>query len=363
MTAQQRLYMPDTIVAGLPNTLHWSDAPLNHQEWHVFPFPQPLGQPPLSDSLVCKELEAALVRTEGGVTQTAMQIKNMPSQDRLRRIRRCVTLFQNLAAYGSPDGAGVATVAHGAPANHTIHTCRPVGHRLELPSRWQQAKVLDKLFPWFVVHDRRTPAAMTSEPSVQDEVHAQIIEPLNMLLETRYVSSAGQATHNLFYPQWGRSCPRAHRNPGSNTNAGFPDFLLYIGSERNQNTAIIEVKTWWAYPNSDLTSIFSTQVAARGSGAFTWGANETPSTLLKQLWGELYFFGADWGACTNGQKIFIFIKTDRNELTLSEFHDFHDNPLVHKALLGMCFASIDQRGGARYITESLCPLQNRESLW
>jgi hypothetical protein len=84
---------------------------------------------------------------------------------------------------------------------------------------------------------------MTSEPAVQDEVHVQIIKALNMLLEvcilsftsrivwtkahfqTRYPTNAGhQAAQTLFYPQWGRSCLKAHHTPGEKTNASFPDF-------------------------------------------------------------------------------------------------------------------------------------------
>ncbi|KAF8494288.1 hypothetical protein JB92DRAFT_3126985 [Gautieria morchelliformis] len=233
LNQQRRLYMPEVIVAG-PNALNWRDAPLPHQEWHAFPFPQPLGNPPLSRSLKCKKLEAALIKTEHGVTQTAGQIMDMPREDRLRCVRRSDTLFHNLVAYGSPDGPGVPTVVppgHAATNVPRIHTGRCVGVTVGLPSRQQQANVLDKLFPWFVMHERRSPAAMTSEPAVQDEVHVQIIELLNLVLESRYESNVGQAPQTLFYPQWGRSCPKAHRTPGVKTNAGFPDFLLYMGSQ------------------------------------------------------------------------------------------------------------------------------------
>ncbi|KAF8499492.1 hypothetical protein JB92DRAFT_3124809 [Gautieria morchelliformis] len=205
--------------------------------------------------------------------------------------------------------------------------------------------------------------AMTSEPSVQDEVHAQIIEPLNMLLETRYQNTAGQTPQTHFYPQWGRSCPKAHRTPGQKTNAGFPDFLLYVGPRQRTHVAIIEVKTWWAYSDDVFASIFSTATARRGSGVFDWSEDEQQVTLLKQLWGELYFFQAQWGACTNGRKIVIFVRTGRNELTLSEIHNFDGDPSVHRALIGMCFAAIDEAAGLRFVTDSVCPAQDRESLW
>jgi hypothetical protein len=66
--------------------------------------------------------------------------------------------------------------------------------------------------------------------------------------------------------------------------------------------------------------------------------------------------------CTNGSKVIIFAKTLQNELTLSELHNL-DDPQVHKALLGMCFASIDDKLGSCFVMESLCPHQQRESMW
>jgi hypothetical protein len=87
-------------------------------------------------------------------------------------------------------------------------------------------------------------------------------------------------------------------------------------------------------------------------------------TWALQLWGELYFFQTNWGACTNGRRVFIFAKTSETELTLSELHDF-DDPDLHQALLGMCCASIDEkeRGEGQWIRNRLCPSAHRESHW
>ncbi|KAF8503190.1 hypothetical protein JB92DRAFT_2970797 [Gautieria morchelliformis] len=358
---QRLLYMPDLIVVGLPHALQWQDAPLIQQQWHQFPFPAPLGGAQLR--LVCKRLEPAVVRTGNGVTKTAAQVENMPLAEQLWSVRRCRSLWQNLVVYSLPNGPGVAkpAIVPGLPL--TIHTGQGFGGSVPFPGAREQAQALDRLFPWFVAHHRRKPVAMTSEPSVQDEVHAQIIEPLNMLLETRYSNTAGQAPQTPFYPQWGRSCPKAHRNPGDKTNAGYPDFLLYQNPRQRQHGAIMEVKTWWAYPDDDFTSIFSTIAAQRGSGFFDWTSDKRPAKLLKQLWGELYFFQANWGACTNGRKIVIFIRTGQNELTLSEIHDFDGDASVHRALIGMCFAAIDEGAGLRFVSHTLCPVQDRESLW
>jgi hypothetical protein len=53
----------------------------------------------------------------------------------------------------------------------------------------------------------------------------------------------------------------------------------------------------------------------------------------------------------------------RDELVLSNIHDFAEDPTVHKALIGMCFAAIDEKAGSRFVTDSLCPAQHRESTW
>ncbi|KAF8482312.1 hypothetical protein JB92DRAFT_3035463 [Gautieria morchelliformis] len=353
------LYMPDQIVAGLPQALQWQDAPLIQQQWHQFPFPAPLDFPaPLGGrqlSLACKRLEPAVIRTEGGVTKTAGQVENMPFGERLWYVRRCRSLWQNLVVYSLPNGPGVRTPGDAPPQPLTIHTGRGIGNSAPFPSGRQQAAVLDSLFAWFVAHNRRKPVAMTSEPSVQDEVHVQIIEPLNMLLATRYLNTAGQPPQTQFI--------LTHRNPGQQTNAGFPDFLLYQSPRQWEHAAIIEVKTWWAYPDNVFTGIFSTAGAQTGSGVFNWAAPLQPGTLLKQLWGELHFFRANWGACTNGRKIVIFVRSAKNELTLSEIHNFDGDASVHRALVGMCFAAIDEAVGSRFVPDSVCPAQDRESLW
>jgi hypothetical protein len=185
-----RLYMPDAIVAGLPGALGPQDAPLAPIPWHQFPLPQPLGTP-LPNSLRCKPLQKAEVSTRPhGHTATALQVKNLPPDEQLCVVRRCRPMWDNLIDYCDLGGQGVPTVAppQAVQIRPTIHTyrglslnCTRVAPRL--PDALQQAHVIDRLFGWFIGHAQRKPAAMTSEPSVQDEVHAQIIEPLNMLLE------------------------------------------------------------------------------------------------------------------------------------------------------------------------------------
>ncbi|KAF8510493.1 hypothetical protein JB92DRAFT_3144381 [Gautieria morchelliformis] len=372
---RHRLYMPNAIVAGLPDALGPQDAPLPPNRWHQFPFPQPLTRrDPLPDSLTCSPLHReGHVRTgSDGYTTTPTQVRRgLLGHQQLRLVRRCIPMWDNLIDYCDPNGTGVPIVAppQVAQIRPTIHTCLgpmdPMGrpYTQPLPDAFQQADVIDRLFGWFIGHALRKPAAMTSEPSVQDEVHAQIIEPLNMLLETRYISGnpLGPGRNIPFYPQWGRSCPRAHLTTERN-RAGFPDFILYRSPQRHHHACVMEVKTWWTYSDRAFTDIFSRAATQPTTGIFLWNGDSKTAIMLRQLWGELHFFQTTWGACTNGHKIVIFAKTSQNELTISEVHDF-DEPLLHEALLGMCFASIDEKLGAPFVMDSLCPPQRRESMW
>jgi len=205
---QAVLYLPDLIVAGDEFSLGPHNAPLPLQEWHEFPFPRLFTDSdshsgsqsnsgshsaferlkfPLPIDLVCKRLVGADIRTGVAFTETAAQIKNLPPSQRLHFVRRCRPLWVNLLRYCDPEGPGVATVM---PPNTTLrHGIQPrtstnsVPSALPFPDARQQATALDMLFGWYIVHNGRKPAVMTSEPSVQDEVHAQLIEPLNTLLQ------------------------------------------------------------------------------------------------------------------------------------------------------------------------------------
>ncbi|KAF8510703.1 hypothetical protein JB92DRAFT_3097346 [Gautieria morchelliformis] len=67
--------------------------------------------------------------------------------------------------------------------------------------------------------------------------------------------------------------------------------------------------------------------------------------------------------CTKGRKIVIFVRTGQNELTLSEIQDFDGDASVQRALIGMCFAAIDEAAGLRFVPGCVCPAQDGESLW
>ena len=91
-------------------------------------------------------------------------------------------MWDNLKSYCDPCGTGVVAVV---PTNVPLPSIHTLSHPASLcfPGARQQAIALDALYGWYTAHLRRTPAAMTSEPSIQDEVHAQLLEPLNILLQ------------------------------------------------------------------------------------------------------------------------------------------------------------------------------------
>ena len=119
-------------------------------------------------------------------TNTAADVMNLPVREQLHVVRHCQSLWNNLTIYCYPEGDGVDTVVSpGAQQNpqvpESLNTIS--ASRTPFPDAHQQVNAIDKMFGWYVHHNQRRPAAMTSEPSVQDEVHLQIIEPTNMVLE------------------------------------------------------------------------------------------------------------------------------------------------------------------------------------
>jgi len=104
----------------------------------------------------------------------------MAPQNRLGTLFCCEDLWNNIRTYADPNGLGLL-LPHNVIVLHT--RSNPVQALIPLPSGQTQASAIDALWGWFLAHAMRTPPAMTSEPSVQDEVHTQILEPLNLLLK------------------------------------------------------------------------------------------------------------------------------------------------------------------------------------
>ncbi|KAF8524647.1 hypothetical protein BU17DRAFT_63199 [Hysterangium stoloniferum] len=284
----------------------------------TFPFPDP-GSGQVPAVLQCRELYAAVLRMGISHTAPAETVSNIVTGQRLL-------------------------------APRPFNTWRMVGP-VQTPKASQQVIAINRLSSWFKGHHQRLPPEMTSEPSVQDEVHTQLLNPLNMFLSTRYINSS--SNERTFYPQWGRTCAARAKN-----STAPPDYILIGTPEGGSQCVAFEVKTWWSY---DFGKLFAQEMAepnegplSQNSEEFMWDAQTEECKLLKQLWGQLHFNSCRWGACTNGKFIFVFHKPNNNTLCISPLMHWTD-ARVHQVLLGLCFAALDER---MYLLTSLvkpCP--------
>ncbi|KAJ3558718.1 hypothetical protein NM688_g753 [Phlebia brevispora] len=367
--------------------------PVSAQDGQQFPFPDPprLFRSRLPTSLRCKELRHAPLSSDCvQTTSVPTAVQGLPGVDRLTQLRCSDALWNNLVEYASETGglapppqlaahlAAVNTWSLGALASGT-----GVAERLQLAPGWQQAKAVYGLSGWFSEHMHRPDTVVVnSEPAVQDEVRSQILEPLNLLLQTRcrnrihdaldpgkhWTLPAGQlanAPDSAFYPTWTRSCHASHPEAGRG-RAGFPDFILHTNAAKLSNTAVIETKFFSTFMDSHLQKIYRQDIYNNHTNQFAWNANSLQSKLVRQIWGQLHFFRAQWGFCTNGSMVFAFVNTGQGELTVSPLKSWSD-PTVHKALSGLVFASIDDRNipgnWGISLCDLICPANSRRAVW
>ncbi|KIJ50424.1 hypothetical protein M422DRAFT_65765, partial [Sphaerobolus stellatus SS14] len=314
----------------------------------IFPFDVPRGlllQP--NSQLGCHRLSSAAIRTKRGITNTATQIQALQqSEGKLKYVRSCPSFWGNLVKYASHEQTVTVVnprTAQPNPVLQALNTWRlPVQCRVPLPTREQQAQGLKALAGWYLSHINRATVIpkMNSELSIQGEVLAQIIEPLNCFLKIRYPSLKVEEAE-LGYPQWGRACSEAHLTPGKRNNAGFPDFLLIRSSQKPDHGAIREIKTWWAYHNSDFYDILAASTVSQPGGEFV-DSQTTSAKVLRQLWGQMHFFNCHLGFCTNGKVIILCAKAGPDTIVLSPPKPW-DDPEVHQALIGLGYAGVDMR--------------------
>ncbi|KAF8530412.1 hypothetical protein BU17DRAFT_60143 [Hysterangium stoloniferum] len=333
-----QLYLPHLFYASTPGRLRANQGPANMLR--TFPFPDP-GSGRVPAALQCRELYAAPLRTgPTSHTATVQAVSKLVKEKRLRFIKRAGSLVAHLIEYSKPNGdvpwMGDPQQRPRAPS--PLNTWRMFRSGQILKAS-QQVIAINRLSSWFEGHHQRLPPEMTSEPSVQDEVYIQLLNPLSMLLSTRYINN--NSNERTFYPQWGRTCAAR-----ANNSTAPPDYILIGTPQAGSQCVVFEVKTWWSY---DFLDLFSEDTAepnenpfSKNAGAFNWSARTETCKLLKQLWGQLHFNGCRWGACTNGKLIFVFHKPNDNTLCISPPIGWTD-ARVHQVLLGLCFAALDER--------------------
>ncbi|KAH9925103.1 uncharacterized protein B0H18DRAFT_387942 [Fomitopsis serialis] len=101
-----------------------------------------------------------------------------------------------------------------------------------------------------------------------------------------------------------------------------------------------EVKTSWSYTNKTYRLVTSGDVV-NNDGTFLWDNSLLPVKLMKQIWGEMYYFQCNWGFSTNGSKVMIFVRTGKTELVIGKLMNWEDPDLL-QTMTGLAFASIDE---------------------
>lgn len=179
------LYLPHRFTILTPN-----EFPLHPQQGTVFPFPQPpsLTNMPLPGHVACK----AMCRAPGSTspdskTKIATAVNDMVSNGprALLLVKRSQPLWNKLRRYGS---------AHDVP--HTWQSnVNAAGIPMNQADRQTQAAAIYGLWAWFQGMQRRQNETVTSEPAVQDQVHAQIMEPLDLLLRVCLSATRKNSSH------------------------------------------------------------------------------------------------------------------------------------------------------------------------
>ncbi|KAJ3858472.1 hypothetical protein EV359DRAFT_87701 [Lentinula novae-zelandiae] len=349
--------------------------------------------------------QSSFLHTSESRTKTPTAVQNMhpvlnihhpPQFPRLRKLYRSDTLWGRLKSYGYMDGPlGPRCTTRPPP----VHGALPV---LPLPSREQQINAIHGLWAWHQERcTRPTFIEVESEPAVQDEVKKQLLNPLELLLHTRYPKQLRRFLHNqtpqywqminnnhlpsdgilqelqfdveghgtwLSYPRWGRSTSKSNLGSGQHGKhtAGFSDYALYVRGYKQCIAALYEVKTFWAY---DSTRMYNLSAPSDGTlnntyrerifeelpgdtNVINWHSTSIVVSVLKQIWGQMVYNNADYATWTNGKHVIIFLRTGLDELTVSTHdRDNHhvrrshrwEDPDVLAALFGMCCAAIDSK--------------------
>ncbi|KAK7692414.1 hypothetical protein QCA50_004039 [Cerrena zonata] len=423
--SETRTPPPGKPVLFLPNRLHISSArkisredfPLSSDQSLVLPFPDPLRRPGLGyPELRCKPMHRALISTQDDqTTQSAYRVRNLNPQKLLVNIRRCKTLWSNLKEYacdGMDLGPNADPRLFREDADQRFYSTWNANGTLPIAPEEQQLDAIFGLSAWFNMVADRKEAVVNCEEAVQDEVMIQILQPTNLLAQTRYPNSvgcpldskecettrpkeppstkckkksadktSGDIPTTALMPLWSRSTYAQHVDArikkirkAKGGLAGFPDFL-WTGSLRGGDYGGIgEGKPYWGVTDEALRALFTTEYIRGPDGKIAWLDNSIIGTVVRQIWTELEWFASRWGFLTNGSTIIIFAKPhyDSQELIFSEFQDW-DQDDVHLAMAGLTFATQDTKDIEKNLVDLhgdnedvslvdiLCPLSQRDT--
>ncbi|TCD67825.1 hypothetical protein EIP91_011887 [Steccherinum ochraceum] len=401
----RELYLPERLFTTSPVQVQYPRSDFCIED---LPFPVPPRRflpPSVIPSSRFRPINPMPLRTyDGSLTAQVAPalpkaINDLAQDARLHTLKRSTCLWQNFKNYTEPT-TDVNTWKASLDATGPDDI-------LSIPPAAEQAKAVVALLHWMAMQSQRDELLGTCELSVDDGVSQQLLDPLNMLLKTRYrnrvscnlsdetlarrkfgwttVEAAGGVAdpqqvraypQNAFLPQWSRASSASHLFGATEAapsermtaqaadeqaieaalrakeppKAGFPDRILMICANLFSHGPLAEYKTFWSMSDQIFEKIFYEGCAQTTTGKFHW--DDAPGwhpmmafavRLIKQIWAQMYFFKTKWGFVTNGSKLMLFVKTGQNELTCSDLHDLTDDDVL-QALLGLCFASIDCSG-------------------
>ncbi|KAF9069019.1 hypothetical protein BDP27DRAFT_1363737 [Rhodocollybia butyracea] len=311
-------------------------------------------------------------------TATKVSELNQPGQPGARlQIKRSDKMWQRAAAYSS------YTRVHNYP---NTAECNQIQDRSRDKAAFKQASSL--LHAEESILMSRRPTVMTGTASAQDEGRDQIIKILNASLQTRYrnrvaenipdnsaymssmgeIDEASDMLQDTFYPSCIRPCPAMHSQPMSRDNAGFSDFVLSKYPNQSGQVAVFEFKPFWGYSSSALLDHYFgnniDMILRQGTDDFLWdGVNSASRELVKQIYGEHVFMGADVAFFTNCDICFISVRVkgvdaqgEKDILVISSPKRWTD-PSLHAALTGMSFMAVDMAdwNPVKTMADLLCP--------
>lgn len=291
------------------------NRPFDQNTAPMFPFLNPIDFMPILNLLpieapgtfipqlsFCELVQASIHTKETSRTTIVPDVQNYDDQSVLHRVNVSFRLWTALVGFATGPGPIPVPQDDGVnlplPEGHPVHlnTYRPEAlQALPVPPLEEQMKPICSLWGWFLMHLSTTRPMVNTESSIHDEVHRQLLYPMNQIMEVN-----GTLINNTFHwvltwfssqsrygteeaevspPWWGRHVEKHRVNRIS--KAGLPDFLLFHREDEHGQCAMAEIKTWWSYPSSRLFTMLSNEHFP--GGQVDWAFKSLENNIIKQV--------------------------------------------------------------------------------
>lgn len=184
MPGKSALYLPERLIRSSLHPLPADKFPPGLYEILYPPDSSPISffsaNATLSQS--CKPLHATPLRTvdrsQVAFTKMPEAIQNLGEHEQLHTIKRSRSFWENLKKYTEID-SNKNTWSRG-------RAFEGLESVLAIPSVTQQAAAISGLLGWLICHSNRRSPLVNSEMGVHDEVHAQLLIVIDLLLQARF---------------------------------------------------------------------------------------------------------------------------------------------------------------------------------